>query len=103
MSTGYNGYSARPRRRPLSPRQERIVRRLLTQVGPGPAAFFRDACNLMSEEPPRPAVTHLVAHLLGDIFSSWESVLGSEGLRIPGTKDRKKAKIRTILTELGIS
>jgi hypothetical protein len=50
---------------PLSPRQERIARWLLTQVGPGPAAFFRDACELMAEGQRRRTVTHLVGMRCG--------------------------------------
>ena len=61
--------------RALSPRQERIAGRLFRQVGLGSAAFFRDACVLLAEVPPRPTATHLVAHLLREVESSVRSVL----------------------------
>lgn len=50
-------------------RQQRIYRRLRV-VGPGPAAFFRDACRLMSLTPQLESTTHLVAHLLREIESA---------------------------------
>lgn len=48
------------------PRQERIFRGLRL-VGPGPASFYRDACQLMAAEPLLESSAHLVAHLLREI------------------------------------
>jgi len=82
----------------LSPRQESIARRL-RQLGEGPAAFFTDACELLAEQPPRRAVTHLVAHLLREVESAVRSVL--DPARQPGTGHR--ASVIAVLDELGIS
>src|SRR6266545_425796 len=102
MTSVSSGEPASPGRS-LSPRQERIAQRLLTQVGPGPAAFFRDACGLVAERPTRPSATHLVAHLLREVESAVRSVLepanAATGVRI----DKHRAKIRAVLDELGIS
>ena len=56
------------------PRQERIHRRLLL-VGPGPAAFYRDACRLMNQDHGLQSASHLVAHLLRDTESALRDVL----------------------------
>lgn len=56
------------------PRQERIYRRLLL-VGPGPAAFFRDASRLMASSRPLETTPHLVAHLLREVESALRDVL----------------------------
>lgn len=61
--------------RALSPRQARVAQRLLAQVGPGPARFFRDACELVAQGPALPSVTHLVAHLLREVESAVRSIL----------------------------
>ena len=47
----------------------------LTLVGPGRARFFRDACELMDEDPPRATVTHLVSHLLREVESAVRAVV----------------------------
>ncbi|MFC2062538.1 hypothetical protein ACFLS8_01120 [Chloroflexota bacterium] len=55
-------------------RQERIYRRLLL-VGQGPAAFYRDACQLMNTKSSLSATTHLVSHLLREIESALRDVI----------------------------
>jgi hypothetical protein len=57
------------------PRQARTYERLARLVGPGPAAFFLDACRLMEEGRPFRSTTHLVAHLLREIESALRDVL----------------------------
>jgi hypothetical protein len=94
--------SAGSGRRPLSPRQERVARRLLTQVGPGPEAFFRDACRLIADGSEWPSATHLVAHLLREIFSSLQSVLEPQGTETSAAPYGHRAKIQAILAGLGI-
>ena len=59
------------------PRQEWIYQKLLLLVGPGPAAFYQDACRLMTEGLPFETTTHLVAHLLREIESALRDVLES--------------------------
>lgn len=56
------------------PRQERVCRRLLL-IGPGPAAFFADACQLVDGRSGFPSATHLVAHLVREIESALRAVL----------------------------
>lgn len=55
--------------------QERIYRRLNSLVGPGAAAFWRDACRLMEMEPLLESTTHYVAHSLREIESALRDVL----------------------------
>jgi hypothetical protein len=89
------------------PRQERIHRRLLL-VGPGPATFYRDACRLMSWQPPLASTTHLVAHLLREVESGLRDVLETvteqEARLKKGAKaaEAHKDEIRAILKELEI-
>jgi len=91
------------------PRQQRIYRRLLL-VGPGPAAFYRDACWLMQTPPPLPlqALTHVVSHLLREIESAIRDVLevvGQPGETQPpgqGNGEIHRREILSILGGLGI-
>ena len=69
------------------PRQTRTYERLARLVGPGPAAFFLDACRLMEEGKPFQSTTHLVAHLLREIESALRDVLEP----ISRWPERKKA------------
>jgi len=87
----------------LSPRQERVAERLSRQVGPGPAVFFRDACVLAAEVPPRPTATHLVAHLLREVESSVRQVLRPAGTGAKAEDEGHVADIRAVLGVLGIS
>jgi hypothetical protein len=59
----------------LSPRQARIYGLLSRLVSDGAAEFFRDACALMAEEPPRITATHQVAHALREVESALRAVL----------------------------
>lgn len=89
------------------PRQERIHGRLLL-VGPGPAAFYKDACRLMSEERLFVSTTHLVAHLLREIESGLRAVLETATDQTARLKkgancdERHRDEIRAILTQLEI-
>jgi|LFRM01.1.fsa_nt_gb hypothetical protein len=49
------------------PRQQRIYEELRDLVGPGPAAFFRDACYLMANPYQLATTAHLVAHCLREV------------------------------------
>ena len=66
------------------PRQARIFERLKRLVGEGPAAFYRDACRLMTEENDYESTTHLVAHLLREIESALRDVLEPVAGTFPG-------------------
>src|SRR6266568_7628629 len=102
MANVEGGAPVSPRDGPLSPRQERIARRLFTQIGPGPAAFFRDACSLVSGGSAWPSVTHLAGHLMREIESAVLWVLEPEHTRGRNQTDGHRAKILAILTELDI-
>jgi hypothetical protein len=58
----------------FDPRQAKIHEQLL-RLGPGPAAFFRDACRLFQDSPPLETAGYLAGHLLREIKSSVKDVL----------------------------
>ncbi len=85
--------------------QERIHRRLLL-IGPGPAAFFHDACLLMERRIPLASASHVVGHLLREVESAIRAVL--RGIGEPARQDRApqsnhKREIQKVLTALDIS
>jgi hypothetical protein len=59
----------------LSPRQESVAAQLREMVGEGPAAFFSDACLILSLDPRPASASHIVAHLLREVESSVREVL----------------------------
>lgn len=83
------------------PRQERVYRRLAL-LGPGPAAFWLDACRLMSNETAFSSTSHLVGHLFREIESALCDVVGAIVLDPSKSKDGHKAKIQSILIGLEI-
>jgi hypothetical protein len=91
------------------PRQKRIYERL-QRVGPGPARFYRDACQIMSGKPLLDTSTHLVAHLLREIESALCNVLESVAERSERLQKEKacqekefhKSKILRVLNFLDI-
>ena len=86
------------------PRQQRIYEELQL-VGPGLAAFFRDACWLMQDERALESTSHLVAHLLREIESALRSVLRPIATEAPdhnADSRSQKEQIRVILQALGI-
>jgi hypothetical protein len=58
-----------------SEQHQQIYTKLKTLVGPGAAAFHKDACFLMEMNPPLESTTHLVGHLLREIESSLRAIL----------------------------
>ncbi|MEW6771871.1 MAG: hypothetical protein AB1330_10875 [Bacillota bacterium] len=79
------------------PVQRRIYENLLL-VGPGPAAFFKDASQLMEQPQALESTTHLISHLLREVESSIRNVLIPVAKRIlkdeasvddSGTHERK--------------
>lgn len=64
-----------PSRPPPDSRQLRIRWRLSRLAGPGPTAFYRDACSLMDDPRRFQSTTHLVAHLMREIESALRAVL----------------------------
>jgi hypothetical protein len=59
----------------LSARQESLAAQLRELIGEGPAAFFSDACVILSRDPRPAAASHIVAHLLREVESAVRSVL----------------------------
>ena len=55
-------------------REKRIYERLFL-VGIGSAAFYRDACRILTIDPPLATTTHLVRHCLREIESALRAVL----------------------------
>lgn len=82
------------------PRQQRIYEELQELVGPGPAAFFRDACRLMANPDQFRTTAHLVGHLLREIESALRAVF--RPIVEATDKKRQKEEIHAILCSLGI-
>lgn len=88
------------------PRQERIHKKLL-EIGPGPAAFFKDACRMWEDEPPLEARTHFIAHALREIESAVRDVMlpldYKPSAEAEKTKQTHKEEIQVILALYGIN
>jgi hypothetical protein len=91
-------------------RDERQVRnyKRLDLIGKGPAAFYRDACRLISEEPLYESTVHIVAHLLREVESALRAVLlpydfkqSDECSECGNKKEAHKKEITAILQSLG--
>src|SRR5258708_24432552 len=54
---------------------EKCIYERLFLVGVGSAAFFRDACRILTIDPPLATTTHLVRHCLREIESALRAVL----------------------------
>ncbi|MEJ5349813.1 MAG: hypothetical protein WHS46_14120 [Desulfosoma sp.] len=91
-------------------RQRRIIEGLQL-VGPGPAAFFRDACSLMANPHQLENTVLLVGHLLRELESALRHIFrpvttrGAGGTRESECQEQQKQKeeIRAILRCLDIS
>lgn len=89
------------------PRQKRIYKRL-PLIGPGPAAFYLDACRLMGGSTGLESATHLVAHLFREIESALRDVLETISEQRArqttkrGSQDKHEEEIRGILRSLEI-
>ena len=85
-------------------RQERVYERLHRLVGPGPAAFYRDACQLMEHlEPGLQSASHLVAHLLREIESALRDVLEPLAGRPSNRSYTHRNEVEQVLLALGIA
>ena len=88
----------------LSARQESIATQLREMIGEGPAAFFSDACLILSRDPRPAAASHIVAHLLREVESAVRWVLEPPGNARPkGGGDGHQLSIRAVLEELMVS
>ncbi len=87
------------------PRQRRIYEELKEVVGPGPAAFFLDACWLMTSPGQLHSTAHLVAHLLREIESALRTLFRPVVEREGSAEDScsRKDEIRIILQSIGIT
>jgi hypothetical protein len=70
-------FPALPAEPASEPRRFRLQDRLRRLVGPGAAAFYRDACSLMGSPDRLLTASHLVAHALREIESSLRHALTS--------------------------
>ncbi len=86
-----------------NPRQQKIYERLHL-IGPGPAKFYKDACAIMSMQPPLDSTTHLVSHLMREIESALRDVLevfsNDDGQF--GENEGHKASINAVLVGLEV-
>ena len=71
----------------------------LQLFGHGPAAFFRDACQLMETEHGLESCTHLVAHLMREVTGAVIEVLVPPDIDLP-TEGTYAAKIKAVLDRL---
>ena len=91
----------------FTPRQERVLA-LLRLVGPGPAAFFRDALRLIRARESLEAATHLAGHCFREIESALRDVLLPDGLPAEeakkgrGLRDSHRREVTAILGAYGI-
>lgn len=88
-------------------RQGRNHKRL-DLIGRGPAAFYRDACRLVTEEPLYESTVHIVSHLLREVESALRAVLLPYDFPQPeechecgSKKEVHKGQIKAVLTSLG--
>ena len=99
--------------------QERRIYERMLLVGIGPAAFYHDACRILTLDPPLMTTTHLVRHCLREIESALRDVLSpiAQHLQPPvaeegsslkkkkkqsESKDNHLAEIRFILQTLSL-
>jgi hypothetical protein len=92
------------------PQQQRIYEELRELIGPGLAAFFRDACWMMANPWVLGTTAHLVAHCLREVDSALREVLKpivieqeSADTDMACSGDSHKHQIRLILRSLGIA
>ncbi len=85
-------------------KQKSIHERLGRLVGPGPAAFYKDACRHITIAPPFESSTHIVGHLVREIESALRDVLESISDEPAKTqkKEEHKQEIIVILKALEI-
>lgn len=87
------------------PRQERIYKKLL-EIGPGPAAFFKDSCRMWEDDYPLEARAHYIAHASREILGSVLDVMlpfnftpSLEGIK---AKSTHAEKVKAIFQEYEI-
>ena len=88
-----------------NPKQQKIYENLVL-IGPGPAAFYLDACKIMDDPNQFESSVHIVGHLLREIESAIRDVLLLISQREETSSSKKKnhiEEIKEILSVLGIS
>jgi hypothetical protein len=82
------------------PRQERIHKKLL-EIGPVPAGFFKDACEMWEEEPPKESKTNLIAHCMREVMGTVIDLLLPVDFAVTPEGEKKqeshKEKVKAIL------
>lgn len=82
-------------------RQERVYSLLAQIVGPGPAALYRDASRMRSEEPPYQTTVHLVGHCLREVESAVRGVVAPKHFADDADKTHKR-QIESAMRLLGL-
>jgi hypothetical protein len=83
-------------------RQERICDRL-SQIGPGPAGFFRDACFLIDNSDTLVMTAHMVGHSLREMESAVRQVLcATFGVHVPDGPEKHAREINALIEALGL-
>jgi hypothetical protein len=90
-----------------NPRQQEIYDGLM-MIGEGPAAFYRDACQMMAKPSDLNSTTHLVGHLVREIESAIRASLATFARRAEKeskihNSEKHATEIRAIAQGLGLS
>jgi hypothetical protein len=89
-----SSFSGKQSPKPSDPHQERVSERLDRLVGPGPAAFWCDACRLLNGDKlslELDSATHLVAHLLREIERSLRDAISTSRHSVSTGQARESA------------
>ena len=78
--------------------QESIHRRLNRLIGPGPAAFFKDACILIEEKLPLETLAHQAAHAMREVESALRTVMLPLDFK-PDPRERHKQEVERIIAD----
>jgi len=92
-----------PARQPLLPDQSRIYTRLKL-MGPGPAAFFMDACQIYNhpDHYQLETATHLIGHCLREVESAVCAVLLPQSFLAKDRQNVHTEKVKAILAEYDV-
>lgn len=81
-----------------NPRQAKNYDSLNRFVGSGPASFYRDACKIMVEDSDLETKTHLVAHLLREVFSWLVEIMLPINYEKPSSDNNYAQKMKNVAT-----
>lgn len=84
-------------------RQSNIYSSLERFIGDAPASFYRDACKIMSDNCGLETKTHLVGHLMREIFGWVTEIMLPVDYANPNTPDNYKQKIKDASTAYSVN